>query len=47
MILKLTRDDEIPDAEAVAKELLGQTVYAGWPHMTEVLVTGVSDGSFK
>ena len=47
MILKLTRDEEIPDAENVAKELLGRTVYAGWPHMTEVLVTGVSDGSCR
>lgn len=29
----------------VARELLGETCYVGWPHMVEALVTAVCDGN--
>ena len=49
MILKLATDDDAAtaDAETVARQLIGRSVYAGWPHMCEVRVTAVSDGAFK
>lgn len=34
-------------AAEVAKELLGETCYVGWPHMVEALVLGVCDGTKK
>ena len=49
MILKLATDDDAAtaDVETVARQLIGRSVYAGWPHMCEVRVTAVSDGAFK
>ena len=40
-------EEEVPTAEEIAKNLAGQTVYVGWPHMMEARVVAVSDGVDK
>ena len=37
----------LQDAKRLAKELLGQTVFAEWPHLKEVKVIAVSDGQYR
>lgn len=36
-----------PELEAVADQLLGQSVFVGWPHLLEALVVAVSDDNWK
>ncbi|XP_033221729.1 5'-3' exoribonuclease 1 isoform X2 [Belonocnema kinseyi] len=36
-----------PDLEAVAEQILGQSVFVGWPHLLEALVVAVSDDKWK
>ena len=35
------------DLEAVARDYLGKSIYAGWPHLYEVRVVRVSDDLVK
>ncbi|XP_050548279.1 5'-3' exoribonuclease 1-like [Daktulosphaira vitifoliae] len=47
MIIKIINQDEnIEDnIQCIAKELLGKTVYANWPHLEEIKVTAISSKS--
>jgi len=40
MVLKLLQETDV-DAEQVAQEYIGHSVYVGWPHLTEALVIDV------
>ncbi|XP_063965175.1 5'-3' exoribonuclease 1-like [Lytechinus pictus] len=46
-ILSVNAKDTNPDARRLAKTLLGETVFAEWPHLKEVKVVAVSDGVFR
>ena len=35
------------ELSAVADQLLGQSVFVGWPHLIEALVVAVSDDKWK
>ncbi|KAB0798453.1 hypothetical protein PPYR_09446 [Photinus pyralis] len=48
MILQITQpDDELPQPDAFAKDLLGTSVHVGWPHLVEALAVGISTNDFK
>lgn len=44
MILQITEPQEQISSLNVARKLLGETCYVGWPHMVEALVMSVCDG---
>ncbi|XP_002730377.1 5'-3' exoribonuclease 1-like [Saccoglossus kowalevskii] len=46
MMLYIMNDSE-PEIEKVANELLGKTIFAGWPHLQEVRVVSVTDDQFR
>lgn len=46
MILKIVPKPK-PDLLTVANQLLGKSVFVGWPHLIEALVIGVSDDKWK
>ncbi|XP_077990094.1 5'-3' exoribonuclease 1-like [Glandiceps talaboti] len=46
--MMLTIEDKSePDIGRLCRELLGKTVFAGWPHLQEVMVTGVADDEIR
>ncbi|XP_050547911.1 5'-3' exoribonuclease 1-like, partial [Daktulosphaira vitifoliae] len=47
MIIKIINQDENIEGniQSIAKELLGKTVYANWPHLEEIKVTAISSKS--
>lgn len=46
MILSII-SNEAPNLTTLASELLGKSVYVGWPHLKEALVIGVADNDVK
>ncbi|KAF5282795.1 hypothetical protein FQR65_LT02792 [Abscondita terminalis] len=42
MILSIVQDENQPTPDSLAKEILGKTIYVGWPHLIEALVVSVS-----
>ncbi|XP_021920765.1 5'-3' exoribonuclease 1 isoform X2 [Zootermopsis nevadensis] len=46
MILQIV-DQGKPDIKEVATELLGHTIYVGWPHLVEAKVVSVSNKEFR
>lgn len=47
MVLTIENTFEGVVVEDIAKEMVGKTVYAGWPFLKEALVTGISDDLFR
>ncbi|XP_063890311.1 5'-3' exoribonuclease 1 isoform X1 [Helicoverpa armigera] len=48
MIVEIIRDTEQQDSlEKVAQELLGRTIWVGWPHLTRAKVISVSDEKMR
>lgn len=46
MILKI-KSKAKPDLDKVASEILGKSIFVGWPNLTEALVVGISDDKWK
>ncbi|XP_051172121.1 5'-3' exoribonuclease 1 isoform X3 [Leptopilina boulardi] len=46
MMLKITPKQK-PDLADVANEILGKSIFVGWPHLIEALVVAVSDDKWK
>lgn len=46
MILSIT-PKETPNLMTLASELLGKSVYVGWPHLKEAFVIGITDSDVK
>ncbi|KAJ8320860.1 hypothetical protein KUTeg_002447 [Tegillarca granosa] len=47
MMLHIIHDDEEPDIDKVAKDILGRTIFVGWPHLYEAKVVCVYDESYR
>ncbi|KAF5297711.1 hypothetical protein FQA39_LY12042 [Lamprigera yunnana] len=47
MILVIEKDNNLEATDAIAKDLLGKTVYVGWPHLIEARVLAVSCPKYK
>ncbi|KAK4879546.1 hypothetical protein RN001_007692 [Aquatica leii] len=47
MILSIVQEENQPTLDAIAKEILGKTVYVGWPHLQEALAISVSCCNYK
>lgn len=46
-MMLIIEESENKTLEIVVSELLGKTVYAGWPHLVEAMVVSVSNENYK
>ena len=46
-IITLLPQDSVPELDVVARQICGQTVFIGWPHLVEARVVAVANNQLK